>query len=257
MKPKIIQQGAEANIIKSNGFIIKDRVVKGYRIKEMDDAIRRRRTRREGKLLVKAGGLIAVPKVLEVDEKTAEIDMEFIQGKKLSEDLDSMKEGKEVCFEIGKNIGKLHDADIIHGDLTTSNMIWVDGKLEGEKLDSTSPMDITRSARSINDKTDSGATVDGEIKWKVVSDDNKRRDGGAIDGMLYFIDFGLGFSNGRVEDKAVDLHLIKQALEAKHFKRFEEYFKAVLRGYEESENYDRVMKQLEKVERRGRYKAQY
>ena len=35
---------------------------------------------------------------------------------------------------------------------------------------------------------------------------------------VFIIDFGLGFISPKIEDKAVDLHLIKQALEAKHFK---------------------------------------
>ncbi len=74
---------------------------------------------------------------------------------------------------------------------------------------------------------------------------------------LYFIDFGLSFHSSRVEDKAVDLHLIKQALEAKHFKNFERFFSHVLEGYKSSKSSSLVLKQLEKVERRGRYKANY
>ena len=130
--------------------------------------------------------------------------MEFISGRKLSENLDELKDWKEVCEKIGENIAKLHDLNIIHGDLTTSNMIYVEKE---EKV--------------------------------------------------YFIDFGLGYGNGKTEDKAVDLHLIKQAIEAKHFEKWEEYFKAVLKGYRISENAQETLKRLEKVERRGRYKEQY
>ena len=75
-------------------------------------------------------------------------------------------------------------------------------------------------------------------------------------GEVYFIDFGLGFHSRRAEDKAVDLYLIRNALEAKHFIRFEKYFAAVLEGYRRSGNYTLVMKQFEKVEKRGRYKLQ-
>ena len=112
------------------------------------------------------------------------------------------KNSLKICLIIGKNIAKLHDSNIIHGDLTTSNMIY----------------------------------------------SNK---------ILYFIDFGLGFESARIEDKAVDLYLIKQALEAKHFKNFRAYFSTVLKGYKLSKNASSVLKQLEKVHMRGRYKAQY
>jgi Kae1-associated kinase Bud32 len=36
---------------------------------------------------------------------------------------------KKICFEIGKLIGKLHSNNVIHGDLTTSNMIMKDDKI--------------------------------------------------------------------------------------------------------------------------------
>ena len=50
--------------------------------------------------------------------------MQFIDGKKLSDNLDSLPNNIEICKMIGQNIAKLHDNDIIHGDLTTSNMIY-------------------------------------------------------------------------------------------------------------------------------------
>ncbi|MDO8459561.1 MAG: KEOPS complex kinase/ATPase Bud32 [Nanoarchaeota archaeon] len=204
MKEKIIQQGAEAVLIRKGEVLLKRRVVKGYRLLELDEKLRSRRTRGEAKLLEKAGKIIPVPKVLKVNEKAREIDMEFIEGKKLSEHLDELKNWKKVCKQIGQNIAQLHDAGIIHGDLTTSNMIYV---------------------------------ADKEA--------------------VYFIDFGLGYHSDKVEDKAVDLHLIKQAFEAKHFIKWEEYFAAVLEGYKISKNYKETLKRLEKVEKRGRYKDQY
>ena len=74
---------------------------------------------------------------------------------------------------------------------------------------------------------------------------------------VYFIDFGLGFISHKIEDKAVDLHLLRQALEAKHFKHWKELFDEVLRGYSASKNSDSVLKQFRKVEARGRYKESY
>jgi tRNA A-37 threonylcarbamoyl transferase component Bud32 len=234
VREKIIQRGAEAVLIKREKHLLKRRAEKGYRIAELDEKLRKLRTRGEGRLLEKAAKLISVPKVIEVREGEKEIDMDFIVGKKLSESLDSLKSWKSVCKKIGENIAKLHDAGIIHGDLTTSNMIWVEGN--SPQLNAAEEISDACSARKVNKKT---------VSVKSGS------------GRLYFIDFGLGFNNGRVEDKAVDLHLIKQALEAKHFGKWEKYFEAVLRGYEISVNYGDVMKRFEKVERRGRYKEQY
>ena len=57
--------------------------------------------------------------------------------------------------------------------------------------------------------------------------DQKNRPGVGIgvailkNGKVYFIDFGLGFFSNKTEDKAVDLHLLKQALESKHYQIFE------------------------------------
>ena len=198
---KIIGTGAEAVLIQKDGKLIKKRVKKGYRIEIIDERLRKSRTKKESKLLEKSSKLIPVPKVIKTDEKQKEIDMEFIEGKKLSENLDNLKNAEEVCEQIGQNIARLHDADIIHGDLTTSNMIL--------------------SAK-----------------------DNK----------VYFIDFGLGFESNKAEDKAVDLHLIKQALEAKHFNHYEKFFNAVLEGYKTSKHHLATLKRLEAVEKRGRYK---
>ena len=71
---------------------------------------------------------------------------------------------------------------------------------------------------------------------------------------IFFIDFGLSFFSDKTEDKAVDLHLLKKALESKHYKIFEECFKAALEGYKKSDNYEAIIKRFQIVEKRGRYK---
>ena len=97
--------------------------------------------------------------------------------------------------KLGEQTAKLHDAGIIHGDLTTSNAILRNSD-------------------------------------------------------IFVIDFGLSFFSHKIEDKAVDLHLIKQALEAKHYQNWEKLFSAFLKGYKNKE----VIERLKKVEARGRYK---
>lgn len=55
----------------------------------------------------------------------------------------------------------------------------------------------------------------------------------------------------KVEDKAVDLHLIKQALEAKHFRNWETLFNEFLKGYDNSKEASKVLERLKVVEKRG------
>jgi len=65
----------------------------------------------------------------------------------------------------------------------------------------------------------------------------------------------LSYIDEKTEHKAVDLHLIKQALESKHYLYFEDLFKSVLKGYRNnSNNYEAIMQRLLSVESRGRYK---
>jgi len=196
MKQNIIQQGAEAIIIHNKDEVIKRRVSKGYRHPDLDKKLIKRRTKSEAKILDKTSEFANTPKPIITTSNG--ITMPYIEGKKLSEHLEKI-DYKKICKEIGKQIGKIHDADMIHGDLTTSNMIL--------------------------DKQDK----------------------------LFFIDFGLGFHSSRIEDKAVDLHLIRQALEAKHFSIYEDAWKAIKTNYS-SKDKKLILTQLEKVESRGRYK---
>ena len=124
---KIIQQGAEAKIILKKDLIIKDRISKSYRHPQLDKQIRKRRTKSETKLLNKAAKIINSPSPKESKEFD-KIIMPFIKGKKLSEHLDkfTLKQQKQIMKQIGNSIAKLHKQDIIHGDLTTSNMILAD-----------------------------------------------------------------------------------------------------------------------------------
>ncbi|MEM7816288.1 MAG: KEOPS complex kinase/ATPase Bud32 [Candidatus Aenigmatarchaeota archaeon] len=122
---KILQRGAEAIIyLENDNIVVKNRIKKSYRIREIDERMRRARTKREAKLLRVARGLgIKTPKVISAEEY--KIKMEFIYGKKLKDVLQTLsKEKIEEIFKIIANyIALLHSKDIIHGDLTTSNFI--------------------------------------------------------------------------------------------------------------------------------------
>ncbi|MFA5953622.1 MAG: KEOPS complex kinase/ATPase Bud32 [Candidatus Pacearchaeota archaeon] len=203
---KIIGQGAEAIIYldKKNNSVIKDRISKAYRIPELDKKIIKQRTKAEEKILEKTSKIISVPKPKNSKEFN-KIIMPFINGKKLSSSLEdfSLKEQKSIMNIIGKDVAKMHENGIIHGDLTTSNMIYV----QKEKK-------------------------------------------------VYFIDFGLGFQNGKIEDKGIDVHLLKQALEAKHFSNWEILFKEFEKAYSSinpSES-KKIFERLKAIEKRGRYR---
>lgn len=196
MKQKIIQQGAEAIISLNKNQITKHRLKKSYRIPELDIKLRKTRTKSEAKIINKLANIISVPKIIESDEKE-NIIMEYIDGKKLSQHLEKL-DYKTISKQIAETLTKLHNQDLIHGDLTTSNMI---------------------------------------LKNKQV----------------YLIDFGLGFHSHKIEDKAVDLHLLKQALEAKHYQIAKECINIILKNYKANQH-ELIIKRISEIEKRGRYR---
>jgi Kae1-associated kinase Bud32 len=133
---RLINQGAEAKLfldkLNNQNIIIKERVKKSYRIKQIDEKLRNTRTTQEFNLLshAKRSG-VPTPKIFEVDKKSHKIIMEYVDGIRIKELLNQADKKKieEISFEIGRLIGKLHSAGIIHGDLTTSNMILQDDKI--------------------------------------------------------------------------------------------------------------------------------
>jgi TP53 regulating kinase and related kinases len=194
---KIIGMGAEATIY-LDGNIIKDRTRKSYRIPQIDNKLRKFRTKREAKILRKLEELeFPAPRLIKTDEKE-KIEMDLIKGTKVRDILEK-SDYHQLSEEIGKKVAIIHNAGIIHGDLTTSNMMF-----------------------------------DKEVK---------------------FIDFGLSFFSEKVEDKAVDLHLLRQALESKHYTIWHKAFLSVMKGYKSKvKGFEEIHKRYERVESRGRNK---
>ena len=198
---KLIAQGAEAKLYRNGTSLLKARIEKTYRIKEIDSRLRKSRTRREAKVLKKLEEMgFPAPRLIKTDDRE-NIEMGFLDGPKVR---DALEKGDYIAIsrEIGGKIALLHNNEIIHGDLTTSNMILLD--------------------------------------------------------CVYFIDFGLTFFSKRIEDKAVDLHLFRQALESKHYKVWEKCFDAFLKEYSKcAVDGKDILKRLEKVEGRGRNKNKH
>ncbi len=104
----------------------KHRIPKSYRIREIDDRIRRERIVLEANMLVNAKKAVKTPHIFDVNLKKKSLLMEFIDGDKVKDLF--LREGwiQRVSKKIGESVAKLHSIDIVHGDLTTSNMILGD-----------------------------------------------------------------------------------------------------------------------------------
>jgi TP53 regulating kinase and related kinases len=198
-----IAQGAEAVLFKDRGEVIKERLSKSYRLPQIDEALRKFRTRREAKVLSKLEEMnFPAPHLKDFSDKRMSIIMDFIPGEMLRDVLAEGDDYQKLALEVGERVGKLHLKNIVHGDLTTSNMI--------------------------------------------VHKENKT---------LHLIDFGLSFFSEKIEDKAVDLHLLDRALESKHYKMYPEIFEKVIEGYESIyPDAKHVLERFKAVSSRGRNK---
>ena len=127
---QVIRIGAEAIVSKLrwNGFdlISKHRVPKPYRIPELDRWIRDKRTIHEAKILVelKRAGVPA-PAIILLDRSSSTIYMQYIKGIELKKALDELDPVRieKIAGKLGEIVGKMHLRGIVHGDLTTSNVI--------------------------------------------------------------------------------------------------------------------------------------
>jgi N6-L-threonylcarbamoyladenine synthase/protein kinase Bud32 len=200
--------GAEAILVKDNwlGFNIikKIRIPKKYRIPQIDQELRNSRTISESRLIIEAKKIgVKTPHIYEIDIPNTTIIMEEIEGelvKKILKQQSAIKEKQELVYEIGQQVGKLHSNDIIHGDLTTSNI--------------------------------------------VCDTENK----------ITFIDFGLGKISNAVEDKAVDILLIKKCFISTHTEISKELFDSFQKGYYVTmKNAKSILRRAVKVEARGRH----
>lgn len=128
--PKLISRGAEAEIYLAELFgtkvIIKRRVYKPYRSETFNRLFITSRTRTEAKILSElyiAG--LSVPAVLFVDEEEGVLGIEYVEGERLSEVLNFLKERdlENIARELGSFAGRMHSLNIYHGDFTLANVI--------------------------------------------------------------------------------------------------------------------------------------
>jgi N6-L-threonylcarbamoyladenine synthase/protein kinase Bud32 len=122
MGMKALAEGAEAVVYETTlggmPALMKRRIRKEYRVREMDTKIRTLRSRNEARIIAtasKAG--INSPKLLLFDGY--DIYMTAIKGEKLA----GSKASVEVFRKVGEMLGMLHSAGIAHGDYTPANII--------------------------------------------------------------------------------------------------------------------------------------
>jgi len=126
----MMEKGAEANIYPGEWMgrevLIKERISKNYRITDIDRRLRKQRTKSEAKILhaAKKCGVVT-PLLYNVDKRKKSIFMEKINGNMVKDILDASEPDqiKVICEKTGANIATLHNCGIIHGDLTTSNIL--------------------------------------------------------------------------------------------------------------------------------------
>jgi TP53 regulating kinase-like protein len=118
-----IGRGAEAVITLEDGIVKKRRLAKSYRQPVLDERIRQERTLREAKITSDARKHGVVTPII-CDVSRFELKMEMVEGEKLKDIIN-----KELSEMVGETVGRLHRGGIVHGDLTTSNMILSRGKI--------------------------------------------------------------------------------------------------------------------------------
>ncbi|KAL4875641.1 kinase-like domain-containing protein [Aspergillus karnatakaensis] len=245
-QPELIYQGAEAHLYKTTfltptqSAALKIRPSKPYRHPILDRRLTRARILQEARCLhklVKEG--VSVPALLGLDWEAGWLVMEWVEGgvvrvalerweKYIKASGGQIGEGEAekvrgLMRRIGGAVGGLHRAGVIHGDLTTSNLM-----LRPDTVSSTS------NSTSAPETEEGSPSMEGEV---------------------VLIDFGLASQSVQDEDRAVDLYVLERAFGSSH-PRTEGFFEEVLVGYRESyKGAVSALKRLEDVRMRGRKRS--
>ncbi|KAK0638890.1 Serine/threonine-protein kinase BUD32 [Cercophora newfieldiana] len=239
--PSLIAQGAEGRLYKTTHLesglpcALKFRPSKPYRHPILDARLTKARIAAEAKVLDKCYREgVPVPAVYALDAATGWMMIEWVEGRPVrqgindwlgerpTEDAPAVEEDEtpfvDLMKRIGEAVGNLHRTGVIHGDLTTSNMML-------------KPWAPSQSSTESGDKA------------KVVEGD------------VVLIDFGLATQSSSDEDRAVDLYVLERAFASTH-PRAERLFDHVLESYKHAfKKAPSVLIKLEDVRMRGRKKS--
>jgi len=242
---------------------VKVRPKKRYRVAQLDISLRRQRTRAELKALEKAKGAgIPCPALHYSDKSSTSIIMEWIEGPTLKEVINHITTSfselkpidnvipacdnsddesdqlvdlsyastdfmfkllKPIATDLGRLTAHLHDAQLVHRDITTSNIIAAG--ISKSELKAT----LLKTESDVHDLLS---------KLK-----------------LTFIDFGLAAVTQKAEDRAVDLYVLERAWISTHPTTacalaaiWEAYFETV-------EKSEEIATKLSEVRLRGRKRS--
>ncbi|KAF8321290.1 hypothetical protein DL93DRAFT_2052021 [Clavulina sp. PMI_390] len=259
---KLIKQGAEARIYigtlhpSDPPVLLKHRFSKKYRHSSLDTSLTRLRIGAEARAIlrcIREG--VRVPTIRLVDAPNGILGLELIEGKSVRqiipgaddegdgldadeelaeesaepEEIDSTKEfgitHEQIMELIGIEVAKMHLVNIIHGDLTTSNM-------------------MVRKRAPLPASTEPSKPTGKGFREPIYPAE------------LILIDFGLTTTSALAEDKAVDLYVLERAFASTH-PESESLFQLVLDAYgrRSGKAWPAIFKRLEEVRLRGRKRS--
>ncbi|CAH0717615.1 unnamed protein product, partial [Brenthis ino] len=229
---KILKQGAEAKLYICNYLgkptLIKERFKKNYRHPDLDNSITKGRIKNEARSIVRCMSAgVKTPALYLVDFERRRIYMQHFEQSITVKDFiinfksinnvseDSANSLDIYAEKIGQTLRKLHNNNIIHGDLTTSNMLLV------------------------------------EINPSGIADDKRWLNNENVD--IVMIDFGLSCIDSSAEDKGVDLYVLERALISTH-NDYPELFEKIFKAYKSysKNNINEIINKYEDVRARGR-----
>ncbi|KAK3685488.1 kinase-like domain-containing protein [Podospora appendiculata] len=240
--PLLIAQGAEGRLYKTTYLVpdlacaVKYRPPKPYRHPVLDVRLTKARLSSEAKVLDRcARDGVPVPALYAIDAAGGWMALEWIDGPPVRQGINDWLGARpetdtthadeqvdqtplvDLMRRIGTVMGALHRTGVVHGDLTTSNMML--------------------------------------RPWKDGQGQNEGGEGTVLDGDVVLIDFGLATQSQSDEDRAVDLYVLERAFASTH-PRAEAYFEYVLKAYGKTfKKAPSVLVKLADVRMRGRKRS--